>query len=61
MLILFHLGDRGICWQCCFSGAKIAMAGSNTSTDALMNAMRGAKPTFFLAMSHTWYVYTRIN
>lgn len=55
---LAHGGDRGICWQACFAGARIGLVAPSTS-DALflLRNIKAVQPTFLLCMSYLWCEY----
>ena len=55
---LAHGGDRGICWQACFAGARIGLVSPSTH-DALvlLRNIKAVKPTFLLCMSYLWCEY----
>ena len=55
---LAHGGDRGICWQACFAGAKIGLISPVThNAIELLNNIQSIKPTFLLCMSYLWCEY----
>jgi long-subunit acyl-CoA synthetase (AMP-forming) len=55
---LAHGGDRGVCWQACFAGARIGLI-NTAQHDAmtLLSNIKAVRPTFLLCMSYLWCEY----
>ena len=55
---LAHGGDRGICWQACFAGARIGLVAPSTHDPLLLlRNIKAIQPTFLLCMSYLWCEY----
>lgn len=55
---LAHGGDRGVCWQACFAGARIGLINTvQHDAMALLSNIRAVRPTFLLCMSYLWCEY----
>jgi long-subunit acyl-CoA synthetase (AMP-forming) len=50
---LAHGGDRGICWQACFAGARIGISRAESRAE-LLHDFGIIQPSFLLCMSHLW-------
>ena len=57
-MALAHGGDRGLCWQALFKGARVGFGRGNTSIELLQD-IREVKPTLFLG--NTYYVIVALN
>lgn len=55
---LAHGGDRGVCWQACFAGARIGLINlAQHDAMTLLASMKAVRPTFLLCMSYLWCEY----